>query len=336
MSVDLRSDTLTRPTLGMRRAMAEADVGDDVYGEDPSVNALEAEVADLLGHPAALFVPTGSMGNQIGLRLLAGPGEELLCDYDAHIVTYEQGAAAALSGITTRTLPRRGATMDPAEVAAQLRPAGFGTVPTAAVAVEVTHNRAGGAVPGLATLRELRELTAAAGVAMHLDGARLWNAAAATGVSLRTYGALADTISVCLSKGLGAPVGSVLVSTAEHVARGRVLRKRLGGGMRQAGVLAAAGSYALAHHRERLVEDHRRAAALAAALGCPPPETNMVLVDVADARAVAAEAREQGVGVGVVSARRLRLVTHLDIDDAGVQTALRVLTPMVSAHPRRG
>lgn len=329
--VDLRSDTVTRPTPGMRAAMAAAEVGDDVYGEDPTVNALEQEVAALFGHEAALLVPTGTMGNQIALRLLAGPGEEVLCDTDAHVVTYEQGAAAAVSGITTRTVPLRGAGPDPEELAAQLRPAGMGTVPTAAVALEVSHNRAGGGVPELATLRRIAESARAAGARVHLDGARIWNASVATGVALADYGALADTLSVCLSKGLGAPVGSLVVTGADRVARARVLRKRLGGGMRQAGVLAAAGLYALREHRQRLAEDHVRAARLAAGLGLAAPATNMVLAEVPDAAALAARARAAGVLVGVVSPVRLRLVTHLDVDDAGVEHALRVLGPLLGS-----
>ncbi|MHB8450336.1 MAG: threonine aldolase family protein, partial [Mycobacteriales bacterium] len=224
--VDLRSDTVTRPTPAMRAAMAAADVGDDVYGEDPTVADLESEVAALFGHEAALFVPSGTMGNQICLRLLAEPGQEVLCDTDAHLVTYELGAAALLGGVSTRTVPVRDGGPDLEALREQLRPDGFGTVVTAAVAVEQTHNRAGGAVLPLAALRRIREVTAAAGVALHCDGARIWNAAAAADVELPVYGGLADTLSVCLSKGLGAPVGSLVVSSRERIARARVLRKR--------------------------------------------------------------------------------------------------------------
>jgi threonine aldolase len=329
LPVDLRSDTVTRPGPGMRRAMAEAEVGDDVYAEDPSVLALEAEVAEVFGHPAALFVPTGSMGNQICLRLHAGPGEEVLCDTDAHVVTYELGAAAVHGGITTRTVPLHAAGPDPGELAAQIRPEGFGTVVTRAVVLEQTHNRAGGAVLPVDHFAAVRELTSAAGVALHCDGARIWNASVASGVPLAGYGALVDTLSVCLSKGLGAPVGSVIVGSAAQMAAARVLRKRLGAGMRQVGVMAAAGRYALAHHRDRLVEDHRRAAALAAAFELPPPETNIVAVTVPDAASVAATAAGRGVLVGVAGPDRLRLVTHLDVDDAGVRHAVEVLAPLL-------
>lgn len=326
--VDLRSDTLTRPTDGMRRAMAAADVGDDVYGEDPTVNALEEQVADLFGHEAAVLVPSGTMGNQICLRLVCPPAQELLCDADAHVVTYEHGGAAEHGGIQTRTLP--GGLLDPAEVAAGLRPDGWGTVATRAVSVEQTHNRAGGLVHPLPVLAALREVTAAAGVALHCDGARIWNASVAAGVGLAEYGRLCDTLSVCLSKGLGAPVGSLVVTDAARAEQARVLRKRLGGGMRQAGVLAAAGRYALTHHLDRLAEDHAHAAELAAALG-GRAETNIVRLEVPDARRFAAQARDAGVLLGAVTPTQVRLVTHLDVDAAAVQAAADALRPLLAA-----
>ena len=340
--VDLRSDTLTRPTPGMRAAMAQAEVGDDVYGEDPSVNALEARVAELFGHEGALFVPSGTMGNQICLRLLVPPGEELVCDSDAHVVTYEHGAAAQLGGIQTRTLVSPRGLLDPTAVASILRPAGFGTVVTRAVAVEQTHNRGGGAVYPYEQLVALRSVTAEAGVALHCDGARIWNAAIATGVPLAAYGGLFDTLSVCLSKGLGAPVGSVLVGSAERVAQARVLRKRLGGGMRQAGILAAAGLFALDHHLERLADDHRRASALAATLAEAVPgltrpddvETNIVVLDLTATAYTAAElaalCRAEGLLVSVVGPRRVRMLTHLDVDDADCELAAKVLTDILA------
>src|SRR3954453_12979384 len=251
--IDLRSDTVTRPTEAMRRVMAEAEVGDDVYGEDPAINALEERVADLMGHEAALFVPSGTMGNQIGMRLLAGPGEEIVADADAHVVTYEMGAAAALFGIQTRTVVAAGGRLDAAALIAQARGRDdWHLTPTAAIAVENTHNRGGGLVQPVEQLRTLWDWSRRAGVAVHLDGARLFNASVASGVDLATYGRMADTASVCLSKGLGAPVGSVLVSSAERIAVARLWRKRLGGGMRQAGVLAAAGLYALGAPLDRL------------------------------------------------------------------------------------
>ena len=329
--VDLRSDTLTRPTPAMRAAMAAAEVGDDVYGEDPTVNALEAQVAALFGHEAAVLVPSGTMGNQICLRLVVEPAHELLCDADAHVVTYEHGGAAQHGGIQSRTVP--GGLMDAAVVEPYLRPDGWGTVATRAVSVEQTHNRGGGLVHALADLQGLRALTASHGMALHCDGARIWNAAVASGTPLHEYGAVFDTLSVCLSKGLGAPVGSMVVTDAERAVEARVLRKRLGGGMRQAGVLAAAGIHALDHHVERLAEDHRRAGALAEALGVGPVDTNIVPVDLTgtpwDARALAAAARERDVLLSVVGPRRVRLVTHLDVDDAGARQAGEVLAELL-------
>ena len=340
--VDLRSDTLTRPTAGMRAAMAAAEVGDDVYGEDPTVNALEEKVAGLFGQEAALFVPSGTMGNQICLRLVVPPAEELLCDADAHIVTYEGGGAAQHGGIQTRTLVSARGLLDVAAVEAQLRAPGFGTVPTRAVSVEQTHNRGGGAVYPLGTLVALRELTAGHGMALHCDGARIWNASVASGVQLSAYGELFDTLSVCLSKGLGAPVGSVVVASAAAVAEARVLRRRLGGGMRQAGILAAAGLYALRHHVDRLAEDHARARMLAEVIAEAAPrvvdpaavETNIVPLDLTssayDAATLAAAARAEGVLLSVVGARRVRLVTHLDVDDAAIRRAGAVVARLLA------
>jgi threonine aldolase len=328
--VDLRSDTLTRPTAGMRRAMAEAAVGDDVYGEDPSVNALEAEVAALFGREAAVYVPSGTMGNQICLRLNAPAATEVLCDADAHIVTYEEGGAAQHGGIQTRTLVSDRGILDPDAVAGQLRPAGWGTVPTSCVAVENTHNRGGGAVYPLPVLESLAALTAGHGMALHCDGARIWNAHVATGTPLATYGRLFTTLSVCLSKGLGAPVGSVIVCDAGRTGEVRALRRRLGGAMRQAGVLAAAGRYALAHHLERLAEDHARARRIAEAVGAPAPDTNIVRFAVPDARAFAAAAEAEGVLVGITGPTQCRAVTHLDLDDAAVTRAAAILAKLVS------
>ncbi|MGY1687972.1 threonine aldolase family protein [Geodermatophilus sp. SYSU D00867] len=330
--IDLRSDTVTKPTPGMRRAMAEAEVGDDVYGEDPAITALEERVADLFGHEAALFVPSGTMGNQIGMRLVCEPGQEVLCDADAHVVTYEMGAAAAVFGISTRTVVSSGGLLDAGALIDQVRPRGdWHLTATAAVAVENTHNRGGGRVQPLAELERLFAWSRDAGVAVHLDGARIWNASVAAGTDLATYGRLADTASVCLSKGLGAPVGSVLVASAERIAAARLWRKRLGGGMRQAGVLAAAGLYALDHHLARLAEDHEHARLLAKRLGVDPAtvETNMVVVDDVPAPVVAEAAKARGVLVSQVSPRRIRLVTHLDVDRAAVDRAGDVLADLL-------
>jgi threonine aldolase len=342
--VDLRSDTVTRPGAAMRRAMAEAEVGDDVYGEDPSINALEERVADLFGHQAAMFVPTGTMGNQTALRLLCPAADELICDADAHIVSYEGGGAAQHGGLQTRTLVADRGLLTPDQLEPQLRFDGYHTVPTRAVAVEQTHNRGGGAVYPLALLKELRALTSSYSIRLHCDGARIWNAAVAGGVPLTEYGALFDTLSVCLSKGLGAPVGSVVVmADAEMAALAREIRHRLGGAMRQAGILAAAGLYALEHNIDRLAEDHARAQQLATALAETVPglvdpakvETNIVPLDLTvtslDSATLAAHCRASGVLISAVAPRRVRLVTHLDLDDAGVTRALEVLRPALAA-----
>ena len=308
--------------------MAAAEVGDDVYGEDPTVNALEERVAGLFGHEAAVFVPSGTMGNQICLRLVVPSAGELLCDADAHVVTYEHGGAAQHGGIQSRTYPGGLATVE--AVSRELRPEGWGTVPTAAVSVEQTHNRAGGAVHSLEVLQGLRTLTSDNGVKLHCDGARIWNAHVASGVSLADYGALFDTLSVCLSKGLGAPVGSVVVCSFEDALEAKLIRKRLGGGMRQAGIIAAAGLHALDHHVERLAEDHARAARLGEALGVATV-TNIVPISVPDARAFALAAREQGVLLGLVGPTRVRAVVHLDVDDDGIDHAARVLASLVQS-----
>lgn len=341
--IDLRSDTVTRPAPGMREAMAAAVVGDDVYDEDPTVHELQGRVAALLGHEAGLFFPTGSMANLIGVRLLVPHGAELLTDSLAHVVRAELGSYAALGGVTTRTWSDGQAdgsnaarVLDPEIPLRLMTPdAGPHLVSTAAVAVENTHNFGGGTVQPLAAMRRLRQGTAEAGVRVHLDGARLWNAHVATGTSLRDYGSCADTVSVCLSKGLGAPIGSVLVADADRIAQARILRKRHGGGMRQVGVLAAAGLWALDHHVERLADDHRRARQLAercaaASPGCVDPaavQTNIVVLRTGSMPAVqvVAAAAAAGVAVSALGPALVRLVTHLDVDDAGASQAGDVL-----------
>ena len=340
--VDLRSDTVTRPSADMRRAMADAVVGDDVYGEDPTVNALEQRVADLLGHQAGLFVPSGSLGNQLGVRALVPAGGELLCDRLAHVVRAELGAHAVLAGVTTRTWAAARGRLDPDEVIAMAVPDGGPyLVSTRAIAVEDTHNFGGGTVQSLAAMRALREFADRTGIALHLDGARLWNAHVATGTALAEIAALFDTVSVCLSKGLGAPVGSVLVSTRERIAEARVWRKRYGAGMRQVGILAAAGHYALDRNIERLADDHARARRLAGAIAEVRPDvadpagvdTNIVVLDLSkgpSAPGLAAEARERGVLISALGVDFARLVTHLDVDDAAVDHACGVLSELLS------
>ncbi|WP_306282564.1 MULTISPECIES: GntG family PLP-dependent aldolase [Frankia] len=341
----MRSDTVTRPTAAMRRAMAEAEVGDDHYGEDPSVRALEEYAADLLGHAAAVFMPSGTMANFVALRASAQVGTEIIADTEAHIVTYEMGGLAALGGLQTRTLPGLVDTADLADVAATIRShsvdGNYNMIRTSVLAVENTAARAGGRVWAPARLDQFRDLATAAGIALHCDGARLWNAAVAGAVEPRRLAEPFTTLSVCLSKGLGAPVGSLVICDAGRVDEVRTWRRRLGGAMRQSGVLAAAGLHALHHHLERLAEDHRRAGELAALLADAAPgrvdpkqvETNMVLVEVADAARFARSAAEQGVLVGATGPSTLRIVTHLDVDDVGIRHAGSVLAGLLRAEP---
>ncbi|HEY0903467.1 MAG TPA: GntG family PLP-dependent aldolase [Marmoricola sp.] len=326
--IDLRSDTVTRPSAAMRRAMAEAEVGDDVYAEDPTVAALEERVAAMFGKEAALFTPTGSMANVLGVAALVGPGQEVLCESRAHILRAELGAHGALTGITSRTWAHPDGQVDLAAIqgmyAADMGPF---FVRTTAVSVENTHNFAGGSVIPVEDLRALRAWATGVGCAIHVDGARIWNAHVATGTPLAEYGAIADTLCVCLSKGLGAPVGSLVVGTAEMVELARVRRKRMGGGMRQVGVLAAAGAYALDHNVERLAEDHDHARLIAEACGVDPAgvPTNIVVVDVPSAPAVVAAAADQGIRLGAVGPQRVRLLTHLDVTRADAEQAAKVL-----------
>lgn len=345
MRADLLSDTLTRPTAAMRDAMARAEVGDDVFGEDPTVSALEERVAELLGHEAGLFSPSGSLANQLGIRLHVHPGQELVADQQAHVLRAEMGAGAVFSGISSRSWPAERGLLDPAGPMS-LVTTGVGPyqVETALVVVENTHNFGGGTVQPIAAIREVRAATRAVGVALHLDGARLWNAHVASGVPLRDYGTEFDTVSVCLSKGLGAPVGSVLVGSADHMAEARIWRKRYGAGMRQVGILAAAGLHALDHHVERLTDDHARAARFATACAEAAPasvdpahvETNIVVLDVGrvgwQAPEFVAALLEQGVRTYAVGPGRVRLVWHLDVDDAGTDAAVDAATALLRSR----
>jgi threonine aldolase len=332
--IDLRSDTVTRPTPAMRAAMASAEVGDDVYAEDPTVLALEERVAALFGKEAALFTPTGSMANVLAVRSVVGVGQEVLCESSAHIARAELGAHGAFTGLTMRTWTGERGGIDLAAVESLFAPdLGPFFVPTRAVSIENTHNFAGGTVLPLEDMRELRSFADTHGVAVHLDGARIWNAHVASGVSLAEYGALVDVLAVCLSKGLGAPVGSLMVGSAEAIAEARVWRKRLGGGMRQVGILAAAGLHALDHHVERLADDHANARLLAEACDIDPAgvDTNIVAIDVPDAAAVVAAAREAGVLVGAVGPRTVRMVTHLDVSATQARDAAAVMAKVLAA-----
>jgi threonine aldolase len=329
--IDLRSDTVTRPTEAMRAAMARAEVGDDVYGEDPTVRALEERVAELFGKEAALFTPTGSMANVLAVRALVSVGEEVLCESSAHIARAELGAHGAFTGLTMRTWTGR--PVELAAIEAMFAPdMGPFFVPTKALSVENTHNFGGGAVVPLSDLQALREFADRTGVGVHIDGARIWNAHVASGTKLSEYGAIADMLAVCLSKGLGAPVGSLVVGPQPAIDEARVWRKRLGGGMRQVGILAAAGLYALEHHIDRLAEDHRNARLLAEACGVDPAgvESNIVVVDVPDATALVAAAREQDLLVSAVGPRALRMVTHLDVSAEQTEQAAGILARLVA------
>ncbi len=338
MAIDLRSDTVTQPTAAMREAIASAAVGDDVYGDDPTVNSLEERVAALFGHESALFCPTGSLANQLSIRTLVKPGEELLVETRSHIVRAELGAAATFSGITTRTWPAEDGLLraeDPLAIAHEN--AGPYLVSTKAIAVENTHNFGGGTVQPIAEIEKLSVAARARGIAMHLDGARIWNAHVASRISFAEYGKHFDTISVCLSKGLGAPVGSLMISTKERIQEARIWRKRYGAGMRQVGILAAAGHYALDHNIARLAEDHDRAQKIAVALAAIDSSlvdpkrvaTNIVGLELSKIGITAAElasrCKEAGLWISALGPHYARLVTHLDFDDAQCDQAIEIL-----------
>ena len=338
MAIDLRSDTVTKPSDAMREAMASAEVGDDVYGDDPTVNSLEERVAAMFGQEAGLFTPTGSLANQLAIRTLVKPGEELLVETRSHIVRAELGAAATFSGITTRTWPSTDGLLkaDDALVIAHEN-AGPYLVSTKAIAVENTHNFGGGTVQPIDEIAKLSSAARARGIAMHLDGARIWNAHMASGVSCAEYGKHFDTISVCLSKGLGAPIGSVMLSTKERVAEARIWRKRYGAGMRQVGIIAAAAHYALDKNIARLAEDHARAKKISTALAAidsslvdpSKVHTNIVGLDLSKIGITAAEltarCKDAGLWISALGPHYARLVTHLDFDDAQCDEAIEIL-----------
>lgn len=338
MAIDLRSDTVTQPSKAMREAIAAAPVGDDVYSDDPTANSLEERVAEMFGKEAGLFTPTGSLANQLAIRMLVGPGEELLAETNSHIVRAELGAAAVFSGITTRTWPAKNGLLKASDALEIARPnSGPYLVSTTAIAVENTHNFGGGTIQPLEEIKALRKGADELGLALHLDGARIWNAHVTSGVAFKEYGKYFDTISVCLSKGLGAPVGSVMLSTAERVTKARVWRKRYGAGMRQIGLLAAAGHYALDNNIARLADDHRLAKKLALAIAEMNPalidpatvETNIVGLDLAtlsmSAADLAAACREKGLWISALGPKYARLVTHLDFSESQCDEAIEIL-----------
>jgi threonine aldolase len=329
--IDLRSDTVTRPTEGMRRAMLEAPVGDDVFGEDPTVNGLEEYVAGLLGKEAALYAPSGTMTNQIGVHVSTNRGEEVLLHEGSHIFVYEAGAPAMLSSVQLRTLPGENGVLDPETVRAAVRPEDVHFPRSRLLCLENTHNTAGGKVYPLEDFAAVAETVKDLGLKVHLDGARLFNAQAATGIPAREWCAHADTVSVCSSKGLGAPVGSLLAGDEETISEARRARKAFGGGMRQAGIIAAASLYAFQNHTERLSEDHARASNLAAGLreagyDTREPDTNLVLVAVEDPPAFLQALAREGVLATPGKPGFVRLCTHLDVGDREIETAIEAAT----------
>jgi threonine aldolase len=340
--VDLRSDTVTRPTPAMRRAIAEAVVGDDVYGDDPTVLSLERRCAELAGKEAALYVPSGTMGNQLAIHSLTRPGDEVLLEAQSHVFLYEQGGIAANSGCLAHVVHAERGVLPTAAVHAAIRSDDDHVARVSLVCVENTHNRAGGAIVPLEHLQALRETARARGMRVHLDGARLWNASVATGIPIARWAACADTVMMCFSKGLGAPVGSILVGDASVVRAARRTRKRWGGGMRQVGILAAACLHALEHHVARLADDHARAKRLAAGMRAPgvtvvEPDTNIVFARLAPPLAPDAVVQalgERGIRTSKYGADLVRAICHLDVDDAGVERALQAWAEVVGAAAR--
>jgi threonine aldolase len=342
--IDLRSDTVTRPTAGMREAMAYAEVGDDVFGDDPTVRNLEEEVARIAGKAAALFVPSGTMGNQLAIATQTRPGDAVIVGESAHPILYESGAGAALSGVQFN-VAGSGGLFTAEEMEAAVYAAVYWMPRTSLVAIENTHNHAGGRVWPQMQARAVAERARALGLATHLDGARAWNASVAAGIDMATLCAPFDTVNVCFSKGLGAPAGSAFCGPAKLVEEARRFRKRWGGAMRQVGVLAAAALYALVHHRDRLSEDHTNARALADKLArvdgvrvdVSSVETNIVNVDLkAPAPQVARAARDEGVLINPSGPKRLRAVTHLDVSRADIDTAAHVIARAVAAADADG
>lgn len=338
---DFRSDTVTRPTAEMRAAMAAAPLGDDVFGEDPTVRALEERLADLVGKEAAVYVPSGTMSNQLGVRVHCRPGDELICEVGCHIYNYEQGGASQLSGVATRTVEGQFGVIELAQVEHLIRTEDDHCVRTRLLCLENTHNRGSGRIQPYETVEALCRWARGAGLATHLDGARLFNAVVATGIEARRWAAHFDTVSVCFSKGLGAPVGSALAGPRELIRQARRARKLFGGGMRQAGVIAAGALYALDHHVARLAEDHALARRLAAGIAqihgleLWPPEvdTNIVIFRVADwvgpPAALEARLRLRGVLINPIGRGLMRAVTHLDVDGAAVGRAIEALAAAV-------
>jgi threonine aldolase len=346
--IDLRSDTVTRPTEAMRRAMFEAEVGDDVYQEDPTVNRLEARAAEVMGKEAALFVPTGTMGNTIGIKLHTEPGQEVICDSRGHLLNYELSMTAWFSGCLIRPISTEDGILTWSAIRKEYRPLGPHAAPTACIELENTHNLAGGTVYPQAVFDEICDEAHALGLKVHLDGARVFNASAATGLPVKEMCAKADTVMFCLSKGLGAPVGSMLAGAKSSIDRARLHRKRLGGGMRQVGILAAAGLIALEEMPHRLSEDHSNARFLAENLARLPGisidpgtvATNILVFDVSrtglTGTVISAELKKRGVLINTIgNAMTMRAVTHYDVTREQCQAAIDILAEVLQAGPAK-
>jgi len=334
--IDLRSDTVTKPTPAMRKAMAEAEVGDDVYGEDPTVNALQEKIAQLLGKEASLFVPSGTMANQLAIKSHTQPGDEVIIEASSHPFNFEGGAGAALSGVQFHCLEGRRGILDASQIEEAIRPLDHHFPVTRLICLENTHNRGGGAIYPVEKIETISRLARDRGLLIHLDGARLWNASAATRIPLCEYAKWVDSVSVCLSKGLGAPIGSLVAGSKILIDRVHRFRKMFGGGMRQAGIIAAAGIYAIDHHIERLKEDHKNAKRLALGLNeirgvsIHPEnvETNIILFDISQTGMTASllteEMKKNGVLIHPIGKTQVRLVTHLDVTEEDIETALNL------------
>lgn len=337
MIIDLRSDTVTKPTSAMRRAMAEGEVGDDVYGEDPTVNRLEQRAAEITGKEAAVFVPTGTMGNTIGIKLHTEHGQEVICEARSHVLNYELAMMAWFSGCVARPIFSDNGVLRWEQISREIRPLGPHWAPTGLIEIENTHNMAGGTVYPLEVIREIANGAHELGLKVHMDGARVFNAAEAIGLPVREIVAPVDTVMFCLSKALGAPVGSMLAGTGEDIAKARLYRKRLGGGMRQAGVLAAAGLIALEEHPRFLAQDHANARFVAETLARIPGikidprnvATNIVIFDVSGTGLSTSEfsgrLKARSVLINGINAREMRIVTHHDVDRAGCEQALEAI-----------
>ncbi|MBK9176526.1 MAG: aminotransferase class I/II-fold pyridoxal phosphate-dependent enzyme [Flavobacteriales bacterium] len=337
--IDLRSDTVTRPSEGMRQAMLHAELGDDVFGEDPTVNLLEERMAAMFGHEAALFCPSGTMTNQIAINVHTRPGDEVLCEEGAHVYRYEGGGMMANSGCSVKHLPAdRGRFTSESVIAAVNDRSAAYLANSRLVVVENTVNRGGGAIWDHAGVARIRKMCDAHGLLLHLDGARIFNAMAVDGIAPTEWGKHFHSISVCLSKGLGAPVGSVLIGSSAFIHQARRVRKRFGGGMRQAGVLAAAGLFALEHNIKRLTEDHARARRIGEALSgkawCAhvmPVDTNIVIYDLThDAKSHVEKLAAYGIRCFAIGPRQVRMVTHLDVDDASMEQVINALESISS------